>query len=77
MVDIEGIVRVSAYDIDGSILAVDIVDSTGNAYLVADNQMGISLLNSVGEKVYVQGELSQDSFGTLLTIKKFQKVASF
>lgn len=70
--EIKGSLVVSAHDIDGSILAVDLVDLSGTHYLVADNLNGERLLRHVGEQVSITGRLIQERAMTILEVDKYR-----
>ena len=68
--EIEGNLVVSAHDLDGSILAVDLVDVKGTHYLVADNLKGEHLLRHVGKTVSVAGRLIEEKAMRILEVDK-------
>lgn len=70
--DLSGYIQVAAYDLDGSVLAVDIIDSSGKKYLVADNPKGESLLRQIGKNVVASGQVSYETYGRLIAIESFQ-----
>lgn len=71
-VELEGVIVVSAFDLDGSILAIDLVDSHGEHYLIADNRYGEYLLRHIGKKVCVEGLVTSEDSIRQIEINKYQ-----
>ena len=69
--EVEGNLVISARDLDGSVLAVDIVDLNGRHYLVADNTKGEHLLRHAGKTVFAMGRLIEEQAMNILEVDQY------
>lgn len=70
---LRGVINVAAYDLDGSVLAVELRDDKGACFLVADDAKGEALLRLVGKTVEVTGNISQEVFGYMISVETFRR----
>jgi len=69
--ELTGKLEVAAHDLDGSVLAVELVLNNGMKLLVADNPKGEALLRAAGQKVRINGEVSFECFGLMVTVESY------
>ena len=74
LVELEGRIMVSEFDIDGSILAVDLIDFEGQKYLVADNLKGEHLIRHVGKKVFVTGRIINERTMRIIEVDSYSLI---
>jgi DNA primase len=75
--EIKGTVFVVDNDAAGKVIAVSILDATGNEFFVVDDEIGKKLFDLVDKNVKATGEVTVDKDGKKrIKIKKFELFAT-
>lgn len=70
-IELAGQIELAAKDLDHSILAVNLRDSEGKAYLIDDTPIGEKLLRAIGERVSIRGFVRRDGGLNVLRVDTF------
>ena len=66
-----GKIEAAGYDLDGSLIAVQLKVRSGKTFLIEDNPKGEQLLRYLGHSVEAEGNTRKDIGMSILCVEKF------